>query len=235
MTDRSGWHHGPVPAPATRTRVTALLLVLLAALALVGGCARVRAALAVQPDDTVRGEIVLATPARGPDDPGPPVSIPPGIDVDVEQYREQDYVGSRITFSGLSFAEVSMLTSAVATPSGSDGRVQFTLRRVGNRVLAEGTADLATISADRADFQLKVTFPGEVLETNGETESGTVTWVFEPGEKGEVQAVAGYVDPDGPSALLWTLGLTAVVAGVAGAVVWLARRDRNPPVTRTQR
>lgn len=211
-----------------------MLLIVFAALTLVTGCSRVRTALAVQPDDTVRGEIVLATPTRGPDDPGPVVRIPPELtdDVDVATYREEDYVGSRLRFSGLSFADVSMLTSVAAE---ADGRTQFVLRRVGNRVLAEGTVDLATVSADRADFQLKITFPGEILETNGDAEAGTVTWVFEPGEKGEVRAVAGFVDPDGPSALLWTLLLTTVVAGVAAAVVWLASRDRNPPVDRSLR
>lgn len=211
-----------------------MLLVLLVALTLVTGCSRVRAALAIQPDDTVRGEIVLATPARGPSDQGPAVTIPPELadDVEIDTYRQEDYVGSRLTFSGLSFADVSMLTS-VAT--GADGRTQLTLRRVGNRVLALGAVDLAAVSADRADFQLKITFPGELLETNGDAETGTVTWVFEPGRKGEVRAVAGFADPDGPSTLLWTLLLSTVVAAVAGAVVWLAHQDRNPPVDRSLR
>jgi len=222
------------PGRTRSRRSAALLLVLLAALTLLTGCSRVRAALAIQPDDTVRGEIVLATPTRGPADTGPVITIPPEIsaDVDVETYRQDDYVGSRLTFSGLSLTDVSMLTTVVA---GADGRTEFTLRRIGNRVLAEGTVDLATVSADRADFQLKITFPGELIETNGDAEAGTVTWVLEPGEKGEIRAEAGFVDPDGPSALLWTLLLTTLVAAVAGAVVWLARQDRNPPVDRSPR
>lgn len=221
-----------MPSPRPAVRAAAALFVLLALLTLTGGCARVRAALAVQPDDTVRGEIVLATPAGSADDPGPQVSVPPDLDVDVSAYRDEDYTGSRLSFSGLTFADVARLTSVV---SGVDQRVQFTLRRVGNRVLAEGSADLASVSANRADFQLKITFPGEILETNGDVESGTVTWVFEPGEKGEIRAVAGFADPDGPSTVTWTLLLTALVGGAAGAVVWLARQDRNPPPARAYR
>jgi len=234
MTARRDRHAGPMPPLATGTRIVAVLVVLLGALTLLSGCARVRAALAVQPDDTVRGEIVVATPARGPDDPGPQVTIPPGlgsVDIDVEQYREQDYVGSRLSFSGLSFAEVSMLTSVVDT----DGRVQLALRRVGDRIVTEGVADLATVSADRADFQLKVTFPGEVLGTNGDTDAGTVTWVFEPGEQGRINAVVAHEDPDGPSTLLWTLLVVGLVAAVTVLVVGLARHDRNPSAGRLHR
>jgi hypothetical protein len=231
------WHHDHVPSPhparrsaaGTARRAVAALLVVVAALTLVSGCARVRAALAVQPDDTVRGEIVLATPARSADDPGPPVTIPPGLDVDVSAYRDEDYTGCRLSFSDLTFEDMSLLTSVVG---GADQRVQFTLRRVGNRVLAEGAADLATVSANRADFQLKITFPGDILETNGETEGSTVTWTFEPGQKGEIRSVASFVDPDGPSNLLWTGVLTLLVTAAAGAVVWLARHDRNAPASR---
>lgn len=216
-----------MPPPTPRARALAALLVLLATLSLATGCSRVRAALAVQPDDTVKGEIVIAAPGQTP----PVVRVPPNLDVEVESYREGGYTGSRLTFSGLDFADVGSLTSVAA----SEGRVKFGLRRVGNRVLAEGTADLATVSADQADFQLKITFPGEVLETNGTTEGRTVTWVFQPGEKGEARAVAGFADPNGPSAPLWTLLLAALVAAVCAAVVWLARRDRNPPVERSRR
>lgn len=239
MTARGAghWHDDRVypPHPARRSaagparRAVAALLVLVAALTLASGCSRVQAALAVQPDDTVRGEIVLATPARSAEDPGPPVTIPTGLDVDVRAYRDEDYTGSRLSFSDLTFEDVSLLTSVVG---GADQRVQFTLRRVGNRVLAEGAADLATVSANRADFQLKITFPGEVLEADGETDGATVTWTFEPGQKGDIRAVASFVDPDGPSTLLWTGVLACLVTAAAGAAVWLARRDRNVPAGR---
>ena len=35
-----------------------------------------------------------------------------------------------------------------------------------------GAVDLTTVSVDKADFQLKISFPGEVLETNGEADVG---------------------------------------------------------------
>jgi len=206
-----------------------LVLVVLVMGGLLGGCARVRTALAVQPDDTVTGEIVLATPGKAPTDKGPTVTLPPGLapDVDVTPYRQEGYTGSLLTFSRLTFEQVGELTSAVG-PSGD--RVQFTLRRAGGRVLVGGSVDLTTVSVDKADFQLKISFPGQVVESNGETDAGTVSWTFQAGKVGDITAVVAYADPHAPSPLNWTLGLAGVVVLVAGSVVLLARRTRNPPV-----
>ncbi len=211
-----------------------LLLAVLLVGMLLGGCARVRTALAVQPDDTVTGEIVLATPETGPDDPGPAVTLPPELqsDVDVTEYRQDGYTGSVLRFSNLSFAQVAALSRVAGAP---DGPVRLDLRRAGNRVLLVGAVDLTTVSVDRADFQLKISFPGQVLESNGEVDSGTVSWAFTPGEVGDVAAVVAFDDPNAPSAVNWTLGLAGVVALLAAVIVLIARRTRNPPVSAPKR
>lgn len=207
--------------------MSVLLLVVLAVAAL-GGCARIRAALAVQPNDTVAGEVVIATPDSGP---APQITLPPDLasDVDVTEYRQDGYAGSVLRFTGLTFDQVGRLTSVAGA---GDDRTQLTLRRAGNRIVLEGAADLTTVPVDRADFQLKISFPGQVLDTNGDSEAGTVSWTFTPGEVGDVSAVVAYDDPQAPSATAWTLGLAAVVALVVAGVVLLARRTRNPPVRR---
>jgi hypothetical protein len=218
-----------IPADRRRRRALPLLLALLTVLTMLGGCARVRAALAVQPDDTVIGEIVVATPQQGPDDPGPQITVPPELvdDVEVTDYRQDGYTGSVVRFSGLTFAELATLTGA-AGPAGE--KAQLSLRRAGSRVIVDGAADLTTVAVDRADFQLKISFPGEVVESNGEADSGTVSWVFEPGEVGDIDAVVAFADPNAPSALNWSLVLGGLVALAAALVVALARRTRNPPV-----
>jgi len=203
-----------------------MLLALLGVLTL-GGCTQVRAALAVQPDDTVSGEVVIAAPGSTP----PTVAVPADLDVEVEPYREAGFTGSRLSFSGLDFAEVAKLTSATA----GGARATLGLRRFGNRVLVDGSADLAAVSADRADFQLKMTFPGEVLETDGELAARTVTWMFRPGERDDIHAVVRFADPKGPSAPLWTLLLSGLVGLACLVVVWLARRGRNPPLAHAGR
>ena len=219
-----------MPSTSVTRRVLPLLLALLVATVALSGCARVRAAMAVQPDDTVTGEVVVATPETGPDDPGPAITVPPDLesDVDVSAYRQDGYTGSVLRFSGLTFAEVAQLYTA-AGPAGN--RVRLDLRRIGNRVHVAGAVDLTTVSVDRADFQLKIGFPGTVLESNGDGDSSEVSWTFTPGEVGDVTAVVAFADPNAPSAVNWTLGLGALVALAAGAVVLLARRTRNPPVS----
>jgi hypothetical protein len=216
-------------------RAGALLLVLLVGLLALSGCARVRAALAVQPDDTVRGEIVIATPETGPDDPGPVITVPESLEssVEVSEYRQEGYAGSVVRFSGLEFDQVGELLGVAGGDTAAEAvqRSGLTIRRAGNRVVVSGQVDLTTAGADRADFQLKISFPGQVVDTDGDADAGTVSWVFEPGEVGDVEAVVAFDDPQAPSPLNWTLGLAGVIALVSGAVVLLARRTRNPPVS----
>ncbi len=216
-------------------RAGALLLVLLVGLLALSGCARVRAALAVQPDDTVRGEIVIATPETGPDDPGPVITVPESLEssVEVSEYRQEGYAGSVVRFSGLEFDQVGELLRVAGGDTAGEAvqRSGLTIRRAGNRVVVSGQVDLTTAGADRADFQLKISFPGQVVDTDGDADAGTVSWIFEPGEVGDVEAVVAFDDPQAPSPLNWTLGLAGVIALVSGAVVLLARRTRNPPVT----
>src|SRR5690606_28730635 len=201
---------------------------LLAAFAL-GGCARVQAALAVQPDDTVTGQIVVATPEKGPDDPGPAITLPPDLedDVDVSEYRQDGYAGSVLRFDDLTFEQTSQLTQAVG-PEGS--KVRFEMRRAGSRVLVGGAVDLTTVAVDRADFQLKMNFPGQIVESNGDADSSEVAWTFTPGEVGDFSAVVAYPDPQAPSPVNWTLGVATLVALASAVVVLAARRTRNPPV-----
>ncbi len=214
-----------------RSRAVALLVLAVLLLSgLLGGCARVRAALAVQPDDTVTGELVFATPAKSADDKGPTVTLPPDLasDVDVVPYRQDGYTGSVLRFSRLSFEQTAALTRATFP---ANDRVQFNLRRAGGRVLVSGSVDLTTVSVDKADFQLKMSFPGRVVDANGEIDSGTVSWTFTPGEVGDVSATVAYADPGAPSVLDWTLGLAGAVALAAVVVVLVARRNRNPPLS----
>jgi hypothetical protein len=217
------------PRAPSRRRALALGVALLVALLASTGCARVRAALAVQPDDTVNGEIVVATPETGPDDPGPPITVPADIrdDVEVSTYRQEGYAGSLLRFSGLTFDQLGQLSEA-AGPAGQ--KVEFALRRAGNRLIVTGKADLTTVPVDKADFQLKITTSGEVIETNGDADGGTASWTFDAGKVGDVSAVIAADDPNAPSPLNWTLLTAGVVALVGAAVVVIARRTRNPPV-----
>ncbi|MEQ3552244.1 DUF3153 domain-containing protein [Pseudonocardia nematodicida] len=207
------------------------MLLLVLALVALTGCARVQVALAVQPDDTVDGTIVMATPDGAPDGSGPEVTVPPDLDgrVEVAPYDQDGFVGSQITFSDLTFAE----TSRLAELGGNlGGRAGLEMRRVGERIAVGGRADLTTMPVDRSDVRLAIGFPGEVVETDGESEAGTVTWTFAPGEVSPTNASVVSTDPNAPSVAGWSLLLAGLVVVAAGATVLLARRDRNPPIRR---
>jgi hypothetical protein len=201
------------------------MLVALGALAVLGGCTRVRTALAVQGDDTVAGEIVIATAGGAP----PKIVLPPQLAgrITVTPYHAEGYQGSQLQFNGLRFDEVNALTSVAPQ---ANGRFQFSLRRSGNLVALNGHVDLTAMPVDRADVQLKVAFPGEVTSTDGELDSDAVSWVFPPGEVSEFHAMVNSSDPNTPSVGRWTLLLGAVVAAAAIGVVLLAKANRNRPV-----
>lgn len=221
----------PAPRPATRTtrRILVVLLVALLSVTALSGCARVRTGLAVQPDDTVDGTVEIATPDGAPGGEGPQLIVPPDLAeaVEVTPYEENGYVGSTLQFSGLTFEQLGRL-NAVGGVAG--GRAELQMRRVGGRIAVQGRADLTTVPVDRSDFQLKISFPGEVVETNGEADGETVTWAFTPGEVEQITASVMSTDPNAPSTLGWTLLLGLLVAIAGGAAVLLARRNRNPPV-----
>ncbi|OSY37308.1 uncharacterized protein DUF3153 [Pseudonocardia autotrophica] len=212
--------------PRRRRTKAAVLLAVLTLLALTG-CARIQVALAVQPDDTVDGTIVIATP----DGSGPEVTVPPALEgrVDLAPYDEDGFVGSKASFEDLTFPEVSELAGLGGTAAARAG---LEMRRVGERIAVRGRADLTTMPVDRSDVRLAMSFPGEVVETDGEADGGTVTWTFAPGEVSQLNASVVSTDPNAPSVVGWSLLLAGLVAVAAGAVVFLARRDRNPAIRR---
>ena len=215
----------PDRSPRRRLAGAALVLFLLGAAALLGGCTQVRAALAIQGDDTVAGEIVIGT-ASGPP---PVVAVPAPLvgRVSVTPYQDAGYTGSRLQFSGLRFDQVNSLTSVAPL---ANGRFKFELRRTGGLVVLAGQVDLSAVPVDKADVQLKIAFPGDLVSTDGAVGGGTVSWVFTPGQVNQFNAVVGSPDPSTPSVGRWTLLVAAVVAAAAVAVVLLAKAHRNPPV-----
>lgn len=217
--------NGPRHMGRRYAAVAALALLALTVMGLLGGCTRVRTALAVQGDDTVAGEIVVAT-AGGPP---PTVVVPAPLAgrVAVTPYQAEGYQGSQLRFAGLRFDEVNSLASVAPQ---AQGRFRFALRRSGNLVVLNGQVDLTALPVDRADVQLKIAFPGEVVNSDGEIDSDAVSWVFSPGEVSEFNAVVSAPDPTAPSVGRWTLLVGAVVAAAVIGVVLLAKANRNPPV-----
>lgn len=217
-------------APRGRRPAVTLAILALVVCSLLGGCTRVRAALAVQGDDTVAGDVVLGT-AGGPP---PGITLAPALvgRVSVTPYEEEGYEGSRLQFSGLRFDELNSLVTV--SPAGA-GRFRMNLRRAGNRIVLNGQVDLTAMPVDRADVQLKVAFPGDVVSADGKMDGNAVAWGFTPGQVSEFSAVIGAPDPAAPSVASWALLIAAIVAAAALSAIMLAKAHRNPPVYRTGR
>jgi hypothetical protein len=212
--------------PRTRyTRLPVLLLVLVVTALSLTGCVRVRAAMAVSEDDRVTGEFVVAMPTTNDSDPGPRLQVPPEFKsrVRAEPYREEQFAGSRMLFTTLSFDELRQLVSSI----GSAGnRYKFILRRSGELVVVEGMVDLTGMPKDRTDVKIKVRFPGKVTSTNGTDDDNTVSWTPRPGEVTELRATVEYSG----SANSWTgwlalvFGLAVVAAAMVGTLALVAHR-----------
>ena len=249
------WHHAQVPASAPtptadpagarpappvttrpRRRALVLLAVILALVGVLGtGCVRVRAGMAVSPDDRVSGQVDIATPDGAPNGSGPPLTVPEDLsgDVSVERYEQDGYIGSRLQFEDLTFDQVTRLLPTVSPSSTQAIRVQ--MRRAGDRVVVSGQVDLTRVSPESSDVQLKMAFPGTIRQTDGTATQGLISWTFQPGTVTDVNAVVEYPDPNAPSWILWALLLLAVVAVAVAIVFVLASSSRTQMRTRARR
>ena len=204
-----------------RARALLLLVFLLATVSLTG-CVRLHAAMAVSADDRVSGEIIAATPPTADNDPGPQLRVPSELSsrVTTKPYKVDAYAGTQLFFNGLTFEEVRTLSTAT---SSSSSRYQLTFRRSGGLVTMSGSVDLTQVPADRADIQVKISFPGGVVDTNGrEEEGGTISWSPKPGQASMLTATVQYAGAESNSFLGWILLVGALTGGAALIVVVLA-------------
>jgi len=216
-----------------RLRTAVMLLLFVAPLTV--GCLRVQASITVSGDDAVSGEIIAASKPRGEEDRGPQFDENMSFSqkVTVSNYDADGYVGSRATFSGLSFAELPQLANLSRDATGVD----ISLRRAGNLVILEGRVDLTNVTDPDADVTFRAAFPGEVTSTNGDrVATDVVEWTLKPGVVTTMSAQSRYTDPSTRSfnaAALW-LGLAAfVVAGLIAALAW-RDRDLSPRFAATE-
>ncbi|WP_198943313.1 LppM family (lipo)protein [Actinokineospora bangkokensis] len=214
-----------MPQTSSPTRTRARRWVALAPLAAVlalalSGCLRVQAALAVSEDDTVSGQLVVASVAGKQGDLGPALTVPPELTgkVRTQVYNQDGYVGQTVAFQDLTFPEVTLLGESITV--GKQYRLTF--RRAGDLVTMAGSVDLTELPADRADIQVKIAFPGTVSRTNGVNDGGTISWKPKPGAVSEFNATAQYSDASGVSWTGWVAMVGAAAVGVALIVLALA-------------
>nr|WP_198151322.1 DUF3153 domain-containing protein [Kibdelosporangium sp. MJ126-NF4]CTQ96449.1 Lipoprotein LppM [Kibdelosporangium sp. MJ126-NF4] len=205
-----------------------LLLALVFALS---GCVRVRAALAIEPNDLISGTIEIATVQAKPEETGPQLTVPADLagQVTLEPYKADGYVGQTVRFTQLSFDQLRALADSISTVNS---RYKLNFRRSGDIVSLAGVADLSQLRAEGVDVQLKIAFPGPIGKTNGALEmDNTISWKLSPGRIADITATAQYNAESGMSWTKWVLVVGAGAVGTALIVLALAlfthRRSRR--------
>ena len=190
------------------------------------GCVRVRAAMAVSPNDLVSGQIVIAALPTRAGDTGPELDIPDDVKsrVSTEKYDLDGYIGHTLDFHDLNFDEIRELSSAI---NPNSQHFQMSFRRSGDLVTMSGSVDLTGLPTDKADVQIKLAFPGRVTKTDGIDEDGAITWKPKAGEVTEFSATAEYSTKGQSSWTRWVMIVAASAIGVAllvGILAFAARR-----------
>ncbi len=232
----------------TRTRpraATALLLTAMLSL-LLSGCIRFDMDMTVASDDTISGTMVFAVDRALLEMSGDAASVddmlgegdqpfPDDIaGVAIEPYEDEDWVGQQYVFDAVPLA-------AFNDQAGDEPGDALRIERDGDvyRVTGafdmtegdvEGGGDLGmdpSMFLGGAEMQIRLTFPGEVLESNGEVEDNTVAWDLDLSGRNDLTAVAR---ADAGTAVddLVLYGLVAVVVlGIGAVIVLLMRRGKD--------
>jgi hypothetical protein len=203
---------------------------------LLAGCVRFQADLSVAEDDTLDGDIVVAVVSDhepGSDDNArenagkieaqllPALRGATGVTAEV--YEQDDYLGTRFTLSD---------TPIEALAGGENGALSLT--RSGDRFEFSGTLDFtpgdepAEDTGDPADsgIEVSISFPGDVLDHNGELSGNTVTWTTTLEGSVDMHATASAI-PSGPPAWVFAVAGGAVLVVVVVIVLLVVRGRRS--------
>jgi hypothetical protein len=211
---------------------------------LLGACIKLDMNLEVSSDDTVSGTVVFALQKELLDLAGGSVEDILGTDaplpedvegVTVEDYEDDEFAGQQFNFDAVALEQFNT----------GDGEEQLRITREGDVFHVSGVLDLSSGITGAtgltgldpsqflqgADLRIRISFPGEVTQSNGQVDGNSVTWVPEIGERLELQATASAIGGGGDSnlTLLLIIGAVVVVLAVVVGVV-LAQRRKQPAV-----
>ncbi|MFG1738859.1 LppM family (lipo)protein [Micromonospora chalcea] len=230
------------------------LAVCLALVAILSGCMQLNLGLTVNDDDTVSGQLLLTAPKsvlkqRNPDPavafaqlrPNIP-SLPPGAE---SRYEDATSYGIQITYRKTPLAQ---FTSESVNLVRDDDLYRFSLpldpKKYGGMIGQQDPRQQQAFMTLMA-FEISVTFPGRVLDTNGTVTGRSVSWkvVANQPKPAELRAVAQAPPPPAtsPAAVVtgngsfpWlpvvgAVGVLLLVAAVALVLLMRRRRSRGGP------
>ena len=245
-----------------RARTAGRVGAFLALAVLLTGCIKLNVDLGINADDTVNGAVVLGvqkellelTGQSAEDLLGDADLIPTGATgVVVEPFEDDEFVGQQIIFEDLPIAEFNSGALGASGATGISGATgagdNLNIAREGETFVVTGALDLSSgLSGatgpfagtggaqlfENADIQISITFPGEVVQANGEVDGNTVTYVPEFGERLEINATGSAIDNGqaadvvgGSDSFLPLLLIIAGVAVVLLVIIFLVVRSRS--------
>ena len=223
-------------------------LAMVAALALLlTGCLKLDMNLEIQTDDTVTGSVIFAvnkdvldlTGGSAEDLLGSDTPFPSdAAGVTTEDYDDGEFVGKQFNFDGLPIAEFS-------DPADPES---LSITRDGDTFVVSGVLDLsqgatgasgasgatggtgAAAFFESAEIRIAITFPGEVISSNGTESGNTVTWTPKFGDRLEISATGSAIASGGSSStLLYVLiGVGVVVVIAIIAFVMMSKKKKGP-------
>jgi hypothetical protein len=217
------------------------LLVAVATAVLLTGCVKLDIHLAVAGDDTVSGTYVVGVQkvllAATGDDAGSLYQRLAGAarpGVQTTKYDDDTFVGAKFIVSAMPIAQVGTL----GTADGSTGTT-FSLTHQNGQFQFSGTVDTTSAAGPSgaapagSEIRLTITFPGDVVATNGHKDGSSVSWTPSFGRRVVVTATADDHAPPQASlfdhALYGLAGLSALVLLVVIAITLLTRRRHGRP------
>jgi hypothetical protein len=222
---------------ARRLRTIGRVAALAALAMLMSACLKLDIDLALSSDDTVSGAIIFAMDKGLLDLAGQSFDdllaesapIPEDVEgVTVEDYEDEQFVGQQFNFEAVPISEFA-----------DAGEGQLSIVHEGDVFRVSGVLDLSSGLTGAtgltgfdpsqflqgAELRVRVTFPGEVIEANGEVDGNSVTWTPVVGERTDIEATGSAIESGGSSNLmLWLIIGGVALLLVIAAVVILARR-----------
>ncbi|HEX6231427.1 MAG TPA: hypothetical protein VF029_06910 [Actinomycetota bacterium] len=208
---------------------------------LLSACLKLDMDLSVNADDTVSGTVVFAldkqllelTGQSAEDLLGTDAPVPTDAEgVSTERYEDDRFQGQRYSFESVSLARFNEGGDPDALQIVRDGDA---FRVTGVLDLSEATGGTGVTgfpdlegAFEGAELRIRMTFPGEVTESNGTVDGNTVTWEPRIGERTEIRATGSAIEgAGGGSNLAIILAIVGVVVVLAIVVAILAHRRRG--------
>lgn len=236
-------------------RIWGLIATSLATVLLTSGCIKLEMDMTVATDDTVSGNMVFAiskslaemaaeeSETESATTPETNNLFADAENVTIEPFDDGEFVGSSYSFESLPLAQFA--------PQVGENSA-FAIERQGDNLVISGVLDTSTegeeleanpfadsITAGFAastSIRVSVTLPGEIIETNGQVEGQTITWIGTFGERVDLQAVA--VSPVS-TPINWLLvgGITGIALGISGVLltVFVGRKKRVALMTESDK